>query len=1028
MLRGIEGVTGAAARAVADPTGVTSLVAYYETRPEADVDPRGLRDRIDSLLPPHMVPSVLQRVEHLPRTAGGKLDRRTIEGWPAPTPAIGGPDMRVTPTEEVVSEVWAGVLGVAKVNTTDSFFELGGHSIAATRAIIRLREAFGVALPLRLLFEQPTVRRLAAAIDGHRGRASASLPLPRIVPDPASRFHPFPLTDIQQAYWVGREQGLVLGGMPAHAYLEFEALDLDFARFQRAVDQVINRHDMLRAVLLPNGEQQVKRCVPSYVIAVTDLANAEVETQGRHVDAVRTEMAAQQFDVGCWPLFELRATALGSRRYRLHLSIDLLITDADSLAILGRDLERYYLDPDQLAEPLELSFRDYVVAENALRRSPLYEAARSYWMERLPVLPPAPDLPLATRLEALDEPTFGRLSGRLEAAEWSALKHQAARAGLTPSSLLLSVYAVTLGAWSRSRAFTLNVTTYNGLPFHPDVDELVGDFTCLTLLSVELRDGPFLEQVRAIQTQFLNDLDHSAFNGLEVMRARARLAGGPTPVPVVFTSTLPLHTRRPRRTVPVLGTFVYGITQSPQTLLDHQVSEEDVRTDLPMGSHGQGFSEGPGRDNVRFLPRPARAPCSGSVDLGRARRPARRDDSGAGAESVRAAGYTPRTRARSGEADAQCRGRCGPRPNAHLRGVDGRVAIVRSFAHPGRPGTRGTRRCHARKGVAAARRDPRRAHRGRGVSSDRSVPPPARVAELLDLGRVRLGISDLPIAIGAGLSQGVRWLPLEETPDAQPGEVEDDGDHRQLAYVMFTSGSTGRPKGVMIEHVGAVNTIIDVNDKFGVSCTDRTLALSSVGFDLSVYDLFGPLFVGGSVVYTSGEKDPEQWRTIVRQHRVTIWNSVPALMDMLLSCDGPAADSLRLVLLSGDWIPLSLPERILCQAPGGTSGQPRRGHRGEHLVDLPPDRATGSDLAQYTVRSTALRTGRNGPDGRVASLPGLGDRLHLHSRRGSGPRLLARPGCDVGQLPARPGNQRPDVPYRRLRSLPRRRFNRDPRP
>jgi amino acid adenylation domain-containing protein len=137
-----------------------------------------------------------------------------------------------------------------------------------------------------------------------------------------------------------------------------------------------------------------------------------------------------------------------------------------------------------------------------------------------------------------------------------------------------------------------------------------------------------------------------------------------------------------------------------------------------------------------------------------------------------------------------------------------------------------------------------------------------------------------------------------------------------LAYIIYTSGSTGQPKGVMISHRAAVNTILDINRRFQVGQQDRVFALSSLGFDLSVYDIFGLLAAGGAIVVPppDASRAPWEWTELLTTHRVTIWNTVPALMEMLVEYAAgrrlPIADSLRLVLMSGDWIPVTLPARI----------------------------------------------------------------------------------------------------------------------
>ena len=166
---------------------------------------------------------------------------------------------------------------------------------------------------------------------------------------------------------------------------------------------------------------------------------------------------------------------------------------------------------------------------------------------------------------------------------------------------------------------------------------------------------------------------------------------------------------------------------------------------------------------------------------------------------------------------------------------------------------------------------------------------------------------------------------LDDIPamaDADPRQTPAQVSGSDLAYVMFTSGSTGRPNGVMIEHGGVVNTLLDINERFAVGPSDRVLALSSYGFDLSVYDFFGLWAVGGSVVVpdADGAREPAHWEQLLEKHGVTIWNSVPAAMSMLVGKQqqqrvGASLESLRLVMLSGDWIPLTLPDQVRAHCP-----------------------------------------------------------------------------------------------------------------
>ncbi|HXA51216.1 MAG TPA: amino acid adenylation domain-containing protein, partial [Candidatus Acidoferrum sp.] len=179
--------------------------------------------------------------------------------------------------------------------------------------------------------------------------------------------------------------------------------------------------------------------------------------------------------------------------------------------------------------------------------------------------------------------------------------------------------------------------------------------------------------------------------------------------------------------------------------------------------------------------------------------------------------------------------------------------------------------------------------------------PEERRRYLLEHGQVRVTVTQSWLA-EREMPNGMESAPLELAPCSA-----DD-----LAYVIYTSGSTGEPKGVMIDHRGAVNTIDDINRRFAVGPEDRVLALSSLSFDLSVYDIFGILAAGGTIVIPDADsaKDPARWLECIQRERVTVWNSVPVLMRMLVEYSDASLDSLRLVMLSGDWIPVSLPGEI----------------------------------------------------------------------------------------------------------------------
>lgn len=162
--------------------------------------------------------------------------------------------------------------------------------------------------------------------------------------------------------------------------------------------------------------------------------------------------------------------------------------------------------------------------------------------------------------------------------------------------------------------------------------------------------------------------------------------------------------------------------------------------------------------------------------------------------------------------------------------------------------------------------------------------------------------------------QNIAIINLDELSGVNQLDTPVNSSVEQLAYTIFTSGSTGEPKGVEITHAAAWNTIQDINTKFDIKSSDRALAISALDFDLSVYDIFGLLAVGGALVLIREEerKEAALWLHLVEKHKVTVWNSVPALFDMLLLSSSSENDlsSLRLVLVSGDWVGLDLKDRM----------------------------------------------------------------------------------------------------------------------
>ncbi|HEY2236302.1 MAG TPA: condensation domain-containing protein, partial [Candidatus Angelobacter sp.] len=544
-------------------------------------------------LPEYMVPSAMMRLESLPLSPNGKLDRKAL---PTPDAEPGFTAPYIAPrneTEIILAEIWAEVLRRKNIGIHENFFAMGGHSLSATLATARARAALKTDLPLRALYESPTVAGLADWIIARKSGESTYESLPTIIHDAANLHAEFPLAAIQQAYWIGRRQGFELGGTSAHIYLEFDAREVDVARLEQAIQTLVCRHDMLRAVIGPDGLQKILPSVPPYQISVLDLTNCAPSEAQLQIKKIRGEMSHYIFDPAVWPLFDIRIEQLPAGSARLHVGLDVMILDAGSIGLLTRELARLYRDPGTELVPFDISFRDYVLAEERLKSSALYQRSRDFWLRRIETLPPSPELPLLGR-EAPAGAQFTRHRKVIGAASWQRLQQRAVTSGLTPSSLLLAAYARVLAWWSKTPDFTLNLTTFNRLPMHPQVASLIGDFTSLTLVPVEWTTDSFQANAVALQHSLVEGLDHPYFHGIEVLRELAwrrddRLSAA---MPVVLTSTLALNTGNAKFDMPFPAELVSGITQTPQTYLDNQLSERDGELVLNWDVIEEMFPEG----------------------------------------------------------------------------------------------------------------------------------------------------------------------------------------------------------------------------------------------------------------------------------------------------------------------------------------------------------------------------------------------------------------------------------------------------
>ena len=919
------GVDSGGACAVQASTAADEWWLVVETAaPAEDLDDmsRILRRRILAVhqTAPERIVWVRPRV--LPRTTSGKIRRRKtlnmlnaaefdVLGQFATRPEPSSADRPVTELAERV----AALLGVRvqELGSDADLIRLGLTSIMAAQ-IVEWSAARSRRLDFADLYAQPTLDNWQRLFDA----------APSAAPLNSAGFDTFATTALQRAYWIGRGAEQPLGGVGCQTYFELVAAAVDPRRLDAALDALALRHPMLRS-MFPDADRC--RIAPRNIhapVRVHDLTDAADAARDRHLEDIRNRLRTHRFGIETGETWRVELTRLPDRCI-LHFAFDLIIADLTSIGVFLRDLAALYRG-DELP-PVSATFGDLARAD-----------PRQPWLspEALEQLPECPQLPRAEERDIV----FHRHQHTLDASAVTVLDRACRAHGVTRAAAFLAAYALVLRHWSSTDDFLINVTTF-GRP--PGLSEVIGDFTKTHLYRAShwaAADQPtgFAEQARGAQRGLRAAL--TAPESTELLAAQLQAGTGHSGIaPVVFTYAADTTVLQ-QRDVDTLGVVGEVTSMTPQVIIDNQVGAvpdisgglivswdyragcfpPDVVADM-FGAY-VGLLESLG---ARDWSTPVVVDLPQHSRLIRQQRNATTAPRPAGLlydafrEQVQVAPTRIALRWAADEFDG------GPyndpvaaaNPNLSYGALDElarRVAGVLADRHA--PGSiigiqlpKGPAQVVAVLGVLMA------GCSYLPVGVDQPDDRLARICALSGLSGLigsKLLADNVVVAgpVAHDIGSMIRCTPLD------PIRVDPDS----TAYVIYTSGSTGEPKGVLVSQAAALNTIVDVNRRNGIGGSDSLLAVSALDFDLSVYDIFGPLSCGASLVTISerSRRDAFRWNALIDEFSVTVWNSVPGLMDMLLVAageDASALSSLRSVFLSGDWIPLGIPRRLHRAAP-----------------------------------------------------------------------------------------------------------------
>ncbi len=484
------------------------LVAYVAAGREPRPTASELRGFLKDKLPEHLVPTLFVLLDAFPLTANGKVDRRAL-------PPPDGRRLELdeafvacrTPTEELLAEIWAQVLGVERVGVHDNFFQLGGHSLLATQVVSRIREAFQMEMPLRRLFESPTIAGLAESIDAGRG---AGRQAPPIVPVP--RDGDLPLSFAQQRLWFINqlEPGSSVYNFPAAVRLKGP---LNIVALKLSLDEIVKRHEVLRTTFAIVDGRPVQVIAPllTLTLPIVDLRELPETEREAEVQRLGTNEAARPFDLAQGPLVRATVLRLGEDEHVGLLTMHHIVSDGWSTGILIREMAALY-DAFRAGRPsslpaLPLQYADFAHWQRDWLQGEVLETQLTYWKQQLFGAPPLLELPADHPRPAVQTFHGAQQSILLPRTVGDGLKALSRQEGLTLFMTLLAAFKVLLHGYTNQDDIVIGTPIANRNRL--EIEGLIGFFVNTLVLRSDLSGNPsFRELLRRVREVCLGAYAH----------------------------------------------------------------------------------------------------------------------------------------------------------------------------------------------------------------------------------------------------------------------------------------------------------------------------------------------------------------------------------------------------------------------------------------------------------------------------------------------------------------------------------------
>jgi amino acid adenylation domain-containing protein/non-ribosomal peptide synthase protein (TIGR01720 family) len=944
-LAGLAGIRDAVVIVRDDLPGGRGLAAFAVPQAGAELDPGALRQALEGRLPGYMVPGAIAVLPELPLTSNGKVDRKALAQY---RPASGGGNQPVdrplpprTPHEELVAGIFAEVFAREQIGSGDSFFDLGGHSLTATRVVSRVRELFHVDLPVRALFEQPTVTGLARAVEEMRqsGGEPAPPPIGR-----ASRAADLPLSFAQQRLWFIEqlEPGTTSFHMPLPLRVQGR---LDPLVAQWVLGEILRRHEALRTRFpaLDGVPLQVVDPPGCFDLPVVDLEGLAPALRDSEALRLARQESRRLFDLARGPLLRATLVRLGAEDWIALLTLHHIVSDGWSLGILVREISALYgAAATGLPSPLPalpVQYADFAVWQRDWLSGAVLEHEIAFWRDQLRGAPPELRLPLDRPRPAVHTGRNGSLSCNLPSSLAAALRSLSRQQGSTMFMTLLAVFQTLLHRTTGQS--DISVGTRIAGRNHLQIEGLIGFFLNSLVLRGDLADDPgflaLLARVRGMALAAYAHQDLPFEKLVEQLQPARDLARAPL-FQVMFVL----------QNAPAGALAVSGLTFSRLEAPERGAAVFDLELTFAEAEDG----------------------LSGTLDYDRDLFDATTVARLSGHLASLARGIVADPRQRLSELPLMSEGErhqalcewqgapsAGPGPLVHelvaarALAAPGDIAVVFAGVHLtyGELDARADRLAGAlvAAGVGPevlvallAARSPAlliailAVYKAGGAYLPLDPQHPAsRQRHLLLASGAALVLAESHLTAGlsrAGEEAGAAWPPILDLGGqlqagavaSSPGRSAGGAAADNLAYVIYTSGSTGLPKGAMVTHGGMLNHLWAKVGDLGLERRSRVSQTASQCFDISVWQLLAPLVAGGSVHIADEETvhDPELLLRFVAREEISVLEVVPSLLRGML--DSPAVcggaidlSSLRWLIVTGEACSPELARRWFEVAP-----------------------------------------------------------------------------------------------------------------